>query len=117
MHLALWKAAGRKSFEPARTFAVQDRFGQDRTRRIAGAKEQDVEHLGHAAPIDYGRTCRCFTHFPFPVQGCHKSWQRRNRRCRSEEHTSELQSPMRNSYAVFGMKTTTILNITNDKRD
>src|SRR3546814_4850200 len=24
---------------------------------------------------------------------------------RSEEHTSELQSPMRNSYAAFGLKT------------
>src|SRR3546814_4585295 len=26
------------------------------------------------------------------------------RRCRSEEHTSELQSLMRKSYAVFGLK-------------
>src|SRR3546814_6340209 len=28
----------------------------------------------------------------------------RQRRLRSEEHTSELQSLMRNSYAVFGLK-------------
>src|SRR3546814_4735787 len=32
-------------------------------------------------------------------------WQQRSlRSCRSEEHTSELQSLMRNSYAVFCLK-------------
>src|SRR3546814_2762416 len=34
------------------------------------------------------------------------SSSRRNRRRRSEEHTSELQSLMRNSYAVFCLKKT-----------
>src|SRR3546814_8710134 len=36
---------------------------------------------------------------------------------RSEEHTSELQSLMRNSYAVFCLKKTTKNNITKNKRD
>src|SRR3546814_7659348 len=33
-----------------------------------------------------------------------KDWKRRNARQRSEEHTSELQSLMRISYAVFCLK-------------
>src|SRR3546814_9831587 len=33
-----------------------------------------------------------------------RAFQRRCRGCRSEEHTSELQSLMRNSYAVFCFK-------------
>src|SRR3546814_1938727 len=33
-----------------------------------------------------------------------RAWLRRNRRSRSEEHTSELQSLMRISYAVFCLK-------------
>src|SRR3546814_9669186 len=38
---------------------------------------------------------------PRPEPGRHR---RRSRRNRSEEHTSELQSLMRNSYAVFCLK-------------
>src|SRR3546814_6587428 len=40
--------------------------------------------------------------------------QRAEAEDRSEEHTSELQSLMRNSYAVFCLKTT---NKTNNQRD
>src|SRR3546814_7269612 len=38
------------------------------------------------------------------------------RQGRSEEHTSELQSLMRNSYAVFCLKKKTITNFTNNLR-
>src|SRR3546814_5572574 len=43
----------------------------------------------------------------FPAHGC--GWWRSRRPCRrtrSEEHTSDLQSLMRNSYAVFCLKKT-----------
>src|SRR3546814_1033519 len=36
--------------------------------------------------------------------GADRRLRRRANRCRSEEHTSELQSLMRNSYAVFCLK-------------
>src|SRR3546814_3374640 len=44
-------------------------------------------------------------HDHFPHTG-----RRRRRRHRSEEHTSELQSLMRNSYAVFCLKNKNITN-------
>src|SRR3546814_6407607 len=40
---------------------------------------------------------------PFTPFSCWRGWSRAMR-CRSEEHTSELQSLMRNSYAVFCLK-------------
>src|SRR3546814_5397490 len=36
--------------------------------------------------------------------GCHRLGALQTAACRSEEHTSELQSLMRNSYAVFCLK-------------
>src|SRR3546814_5573211 len=48
--------------------------------------------------------------FPRPDQPCDQpslSGKRAQNSCRSEEHTSELQSLMRNSYAVFCLKKTT----------
>src|SRR3546814_3962335 len=40
-----------------------------------------------------------------PWQGNYSSWlEQKDNRLRSEEHTSELQSLMRNSYAVFCLK-------------
>src|SRR3546814_10264105 len=39
-----------------------------------------------------------------------------NERCRSEEHTSELQSLMRISYAVFCLKTTKTTKHTTEQR-
>src|SRR3546814_9490130 len=38
------------------------------------------------------------------LRGQHRSFSMMTRRCRSEEHTSELQSLMRISYAVFCLK-------------
>src|SRR3546814_4026298 len=46
--------------------------------------------------------------FRYPSRSCRRSAPRRHdptaSPCRSEEHTSELQSLMRISYAVFGLK-------------
>src|SRR3546814_5473032 len=39
-----------------------------------------------------------------PVETCPKCWVKPVHRSRSEEHTSELQSLMRISYAVFCLK-------------
>src|SRR3546814_3840660 len=39
------------------------------------------------------------------------SWRRRSMEQRSEEHTSELQSLMRNSYAVFCLKKKNRINV------
>src|SRR3546814_13788249 len=41
---------------------------------------------------------------PRPVDGHEPADLRTDHLCRSEEHTSELQSLMRNSYAVFCLK-------------
>src|SRR3546814_8363475 len=64
------------------------------------------------------RSTRTDTLFPYttlfrsPLQDDRRhvsaSRDRRHGRCRSEEHTSELQSLMRISYAVFCLKKTTV---------
>src|SRR3546814_9978005 len=73
------------------------------------------------------RSCQCLSEYDGPRRACHANqgranrmgitgryreiialrWNRgfRSREWRSEEHTSELQSPMRISYAVFCLKT------------
>src|SRR5258706_10658503 len=43
---AAWMRPGGIGFEAARAHLVEDGFGDDRARRIAGAEEQDV--VGHA---------------------------------------------------------------------
>ncbi len=50
MDLAFGIAARRESAKTALAFAVKDRLGQDRARRIAGAQEQHVVgRVGHDA--------------------------------------------------------------------
>ncbi len=53
MHLALGMAAGAEALEPTLSLAIEDAFGQDAARRIAGAQEQDVvDMLRHGlAPV------------------------------------------------------------------
>src|SRR3546814_4671605 len=46
-----------------------------------------------------------FYHFDFPMNIRTPTYRRRPQKNRSEEHTSELQSLMRISYAVFCLKT------------
>ena len=43
MHLALGVAAGGEGVEPPAAIFAQDALGKHRARRIAGAKEQDIE--------------------------------------------------------------------------
>jgi hypothetical protein len=53
MDLTLGMRAGAIGFEPAPAETIQDRFGHDRARRIAGAEEKDVVDLsiGHDFPL------------------------------------------------------------------
>src|SRR3546814_5349444 len=57
----------------------------------------------------YGRTAvcafaRCWATLPLPTTSSDSASVRARKDARSEEHTSELQSLMRNSYAVFCLK-------------
>ena len=45
MHLAFGMRAGRKRLEPAGADPVEDRFGDNGSRRISGAQKQDVENV------------------------------------------------------------------------
>ncbi len=50
MDRALGEAAGAERPEAAAALALQDRLGEDRSRRIAGAQEEDVVGaVGHGA--------------------------------------------------------------------
>src|SRR3546814_3932124 len=76
-----------------------------RVSRFWIAKGDAEQHLVHG--IDAKdlprRACeeaqQCLGHAPEPM-----GFKRQKQRLRSEEHTSELQSLMRNSYAVFCLK-------------
>src|SRR3546814_10426841 len=72
----------------------------------------DQRHAGHLARKE-GRAARLQ-----PVFGkAHRHIEqiaRAPRNPRSEEHTSELQSLMRNSYAVFCLKTNSNINMTRE---
>src|SRR3546814_6225379 len=65
-----------------------------------------VERLAHAHHDDVGELPVAFVPSPVaePVAGVHHLAQDFRRLQRSEEHTSELQSLMRISYAVFCLK-------------
>src|SRR3546814_5028938 len=66
---------------------------------VSGADDDGIEGLGGA----HGRTSRKMLAFWNHRTGG-KSLDPAGRTCRSEEHTSELQSLMRISYAVFCLK-------------
>src|SRR3546814_2528422 len=73
-----------------------DRARRSRRRLKRWCQLRRTEH----APISTARRCNiiCRQHFSTaPVRT-------RSSKCRSEEHTSELQSLMRISYAVFCLK-------------
>src|SRR3546814_2487614 len=79
---------------------------QHQVGRAAGLRHDRLEHL--AVKI---------VHHPFEAARGHERGGRllRERQARSEEHTSELQSLMRISYAVFSLttKTTSTHTVTN----
>src|SRR3546814_3011947 len=62
-------------------------------RRRGGGRAREGGRLPRALPGRLGRRRRG-----------RREGRRRRRHCRSEEHTSELQSLMRSSYAVFCLK-------------
>jgi hypothetical protein len=50
-------ASGRESAEARRPILLEDTFGDDRTRTVAGAQEQNIEHaLSHEQPPSAGST-------------------------------------------------------------
>src|SRR3546814_1359555 len=71
-------------------------FRSSRALRRAVDPEERRRHDGGAQDRD--PLCRGVG------QGGDRQAERRHRKCRSEEHTSELQSLMRISYAVFCLK-------------
>src|SRR3546814_2273408 len=93
----------RKAWADGRRFAVRDAgaFRKDRNRAAAvpgriGCLQHGAKRAGGALAID--RDHAIAPRQPAPER------DRRKLRLRSEEHTSELQSLMRISYAVFCLK-------------
>src|SRR3546814_8469575 len=86
-------------------FRSEQQFGLGRVGRQYGrhrqqARAQGVERIGFEQPrAGGGDHDRVEDDVPWPVR-----LQRIGDGMRSEEHTSELQSLMRNSYAVFCLK-------------
>src|SRR3546814_8750913 len=74
-------------------------FRSARPVHIAPTKENRQWELNHT-----GADGPCIPHSLFPIPASFCLNRRQKTRCRSEEHTSELQSLMRISYAVFCLK-------------
>src|SRR3546814_1385436 len=92
-----------------------DLLAMQAVRRKAGHQRNDDqgqnrEHAGEEEPVE-----PVAAHRKVQVALCHQRQdetdEHRCPRPRSEEHTSELQSLMRNSYAVFCLKKTQITQI------
>src|SRR3546814_4092905 len=79
---------------PGRAMYIPRRCGR---LRLAGrlALDESAQSLAHLLAADYSRMVGVLTI---------SYWELRFRVSRSEEHTSELQSLMRSSYAVFCLK-------------
>src|SRR3546814_4566514 len=77
---------------------------------LEGALRRELQQVVKALPLGFCEACR---DFPAPVVRLasrpEEHGPMRSKKTRSEEHTSELQSLMSNSYAVFCLtkKTTT----------
>src|SRR3546814_1673773 len=99
---------------PVRVEGRRPRRQEGRTRahrRRARREEFAVEprgHLGDAIGLVGGRAAGRDAGFQGSVRQLARGWRQHRarypRRARSEEHTSELQSLMRISYAVFCLK-------------
>src|SRR3546814_4191308 len=77
-----------------------ERVKHDLGLRRIGHVARHCQHriVRHQEPADY------FRHFPFLSNSNSRSHWKASRERRSEEHTSELQSLMRLSYAAFCLK-------------
>src|SRR3546814_6464615 len=94
---------------------LDDPYLQTRFREIEGADEAVVAGTDDEGVIGFGHetsfasgdsTCRRPKPRPRTRPGIRRSKGMRSSRRRSEEHTSELQSLMRISYAVFCLQKT-----------
>src|SRR3546814_6355492 len=83
---------------------LHDAIGRDLTA-AAGARKATVVYLGDY--VDRGPSSRAVLDrlIAQPVAAAESVFLKGNHEDRSEEHTSELQSLMRISYAVFCLKT------------
>src|SRR3546814_7703419 len=89
----------------AQRLADAEAMGQDRCPRRAGRRQ--APPVGRRAVVHDGGgrgARRRSAALEGQAQPAHRVEPRRRRSCRSEEHTSELQSLMRISYAVFCLK-------------
>src|SRR3546814_5082947 len=108
--------AGVDVFGRARTFLDQaDRLVPHGEQDAVDGEADHVLHLDRALAdllADLGRSRH---HLGIAVEAgdhldqLHAADRREEVQARSEEHTSELQSLMRSSYAVFGLKTKILL--------
>src|SRR3546814_9787192 len=92
----------RNCFHP-NTKSARAKCRRDAAKTAAVFAAADAEWEAEMAPIRAREAAEKIWNEEFP------------KFCRSEEHTSELQSLMRISYAVFCLKKKTIQNTTNRK--
>src|SRR3546814_2574616 len=93
--------------EPRRHVSRILRFLHLRNRRFACIRPPLFPGRIPISPA-YGSLCQLCPRLYRPPSGCERLWPFRRSRRRSEEHTSELQSLMRISYAVFCLKKKTL---------
>src|SRR3546814_3260557 len=79
----------------------KDSTAQFTTVLVENFQEVGIDVHADEAPAALGQPL-----LVWPVRIIRRLWLRRGHRLRSEEHTSELQSLMRISYAVFCLKKT-----------
>src|SRR3546814_2132658 len=89
---AVMRQWGSDAGEERRAFEPGKGVDQDDLRACQASPEHGKEHCPSAGRNQHGRTFAQDDH------------GRQHEIARSEEHTSELQSLMRNSYAVFCLK-------------
>src|SRR3546814_2598089 len=101
-----------------RRVAAAGRAARSALSPVAGPEAALGRHSGAIPPTICHRTGRrrgCGTAPRFPKAGCRRWAQRADDR--SEEHTTEIQSLMRLSYAVFCLKKTNKKTTKNTPRE
>src|SRR3546814_1355248 len=120
--LDLWRGCGSRSRSAVRVDTYRT-VVRRRYRHAASPMERDVDrsprHGGSMDRVSKSSIARCSSPHAFPAcstadrSGLHGRRTRsrpQSPQTRSEEHTSELQSLMRISYAVFCLKKKTTIN-------
>src|SRR3546814_2648258 len=96
----LGRLARRHGSDHAAVVALRAKAQQRLAHAAAGAVDQQSGGIAHAGRLIGGRV----RHKPAVMRDALHSQERLGNHPRSEEHTSELQSLMRISYAVFCLK-------------